>query len=59
MLMPVAGEIIEVLVEFGEFLKTGRVFRWVMIGIQDGFIESWDYSNFEEYGVEAVGALIR
>ena len=27
--------------------------------IQDGFIESWDYSNFEEYGVEAVGALIR
>lgn len=27
--------------------------------IQDGFIESWDYSNFAEYGVEAVGALIR
>ena len=27
--------------------------------IQDGFIESWDYSNFSEYGVEAVGALIR
>ncbi|MEN8126315.1 MAG: HD domain-containing phosphohydrolase [Planctomycetota bacterium] len=27
--------------------------------IQDGFIESWDYSNFEEYGVGAVGALIR
>ena len=27
--------------------------------IQDGFIESWDYSNFDEYGVEAVGALIR
>jgi len=27
--------------------------------IQDGFIERWDYSNFEEYGVLAVGALIR
>lgn len=27
--------------------------------IQDGFIERWDYSNFEEYGVSAVGALIR
>ena len=27
--------------------------------IQDGFIESWDYSNFDEYGVEAVGALVR
>lgn len=27
--------------------------------IQDGFIESWNYSNFDEYGVEAVGALIR
>lgn len=27
--------------------------------IQDGFIESWDYSNFSEYGVEAVGSLIR
>ena len=27
--------------------------------IQDGFIESWDYSNFGEYGIEAVGALIR
>jgi HD-GYP domain-containing protein (c-di-GMP phosphodiesterase class II) len=27
--------------------------------IQDGFIESWDYSNFEEYGIDAVGALIR
>ena len=27
--------------------------------IQDGFIESWDYSNFDEYGVDAVGALIR
>ncbi len=27
--------------------------------IQDGFIERWDYSNFEEYGVSAVGALLR
>jgi len=27
--------------------------------IQDGFIESWDYSNFSEYGADAVGALIR
>ncbi len=27
--------------------------------IQDGFIERWDYSNFEEYGATAVGALIR
>ncbi len=27
--------------------------------IQDGFIETWDYSSFEEYGIKAVGALIR
>lgn len=27
--------------------------------IQDGFIESWDYSNFSEYGTTAVGTLIR
>jgi HD-GYP domain-containing protein (c-di-GMP phosphodiesterase class II) len=27
--------------------------------IQDGFIESWDYSNFSEYGTQAVGVLIR
>lgn len=27
--------------------------------IQDGFIESWDYSNFTEYGAVAVGALLR
>jgi len=27
--------------------------------IQDGFIESWDYSNFSEYGTVAVGALVR
>jgi HD-GYP domain-containing protein (c-di-GMP phosphodiesterase class II) len=27
--------------------------------IQDGFIENWDYSNFSEYGTQAVGVLIR
>ncbi len=27
--------------------------------IQDGFIENWDFSNIEEYGIEAVGELIR
>jgi HD-GYP domain-containing protein (c-di-GMP phosphodiesterase class II) len=27
--------------------------------IQDGFIENWDYSNFSEYGAQAVGVLIR
>lgn len=27
--------------------------------IQDGFIETWNYGNFEEYGTKAVGALIR
>jgi len=27
--------------------------------IQDGFIESWDYSNFAEYGSIAVGSLIK
>ena len=27
--------------------------------IQDGFIETWDYSNFSEYGAVAVGTLIR
>ena len=27
--------------------------------IQDGFIERWDYSNFDEYGSKAVGTLIR
>jgi HD-GYP domain-containing protein (c-di-GMP phosphodiesterase class II) len=27
--------------------------------IQDGFIESWDYSNFSEYGAVAVGTLIQ
>jgi len=44
--------------------KTARVFLdsdikklWAII--QDGFIESWDYSNFTEYGALAVGALLR
>lgn len=27
--------------------------------IQDGFIETWDYSNFSEYGTLAVGVLLR
>jgi HD-GYP domain-containing protein (c-di-GMP phosphodiesterase class II) len=27
--------------------------------IQDGFVERWDYSNFSEYGVIAVGTLIK
>ena len=27
--------------------------------IQDGFVERWDYSNFSEYGVKAVGTLIK
>lgn len=27
--------------------------------IQDGFIENWEYSNFSEYGIQAVGVLIR
>ena len=27
--------------------------------IQDGFIETWDYSNFHEYGTIAVGTLLR
>ncbi|HOK94902.1 MAG TPA: HD-GYP domain-containing protein [Anaerohalosphaeraceae bacterium] len=39
------------------FLESDVDKLWTII--QDGFIESWDYSNFEEYGIEAVGALIR
>ena len=44
--------------------KVARVFlesdiRKLWNIIQDGFIESWDYSNFSEYGTVAVGALIR
>jgi len=44
--------------------EVGRVFlnsdiRKLWKIIQDGFIESWDYSNFSEYGAEAVGTLIR
>lgn len=27
--------------------------------IQDGFIETWDYSNFGEFGAKAVGVLLR
>ena len=45
-------------------IEVGRVFirsdvRKLWSIIQDGFIESWDYSNFSEYGTIAVGALIR
>ena len=44
--------------------ETGKIFlqsdiRKLWNIIQDGFIESWDYSNFSEYGTIAVGALIR
>lgn len=39
------------------FLNSDIEKLWAII--QDGFIERWDYSNFEEYGVSAVGALIR
>ncbi len=39
------------------FLKSDIRKLWSII--QDGFIESWDYSNFSEYGTTAVGALIR
>ncbi|MCI0498228.1 MAG: HD domain-containing protein [Planctomycetales bacterium] len=39
------------------FLESDVDKLWTII--QDGFIESWDYSNFDEYGIEAVGALIR
>lgn len=39
------------------FLNSDIDKLWAII--QDGFIERWDYSNFEEYGVSAVGALIR
>ncbi|MBN1126208.1 MAG: HD-GYP domain-containing protein [Sedimentisphaerales bacterium] len=44
--------------------QIGRIFlesdvRKLWSIIQDGFIESWDYSNFSEYGAVAVGTLIR
>jgi HD-GYP domain-containing protein (c-di-GMP phosphodiesterase class II) len=39
------------------FIKSDIRKLWKII--QDGFIESWDYSNFSEYGTIAVGALIR
>ncbi len=44
--------------EVGEvFIKSDIRKLWNII--QDGFIESWDYSNFAEYGTVAVGALIK
>ena len=39
------------------FLESDIKKLWTII--QDGFIESWDYSNFAEYGAEAVGTLLR
>ena len=39
------------------FLESDVKKLWAII--QDGFIESWDYSNFAEYGAEAVGTLLR
>jgi len=39
------------------FIKSDIRKLWNII--QDGFIESWDYSNFSEYGTIAVGALIK
>jgi HD-GYP domain-containing protein (c-di-GMP phosphodiesterase class II) len=38
------------------FLDSDVEKLWTII--QDGFIENWDYSNFDKFGVEAVGALI-
>ncbi|MBW8035520.1 MAG: HD domain-containing protein [Planctomycetes bacterium] len=44
--------------EIGEiFLNSDIKKLWSVI--QDGFIERWDYSNFDEYGSKAVGVLIR
>jgi len=39
------------------FLESDLQKLWSII--QDGFIESWDYSNFSEYGMIAVGTLIK
>ena len=44
--------------EVGEVFIKSDIRKLAKI-IQDGFIESWDYSNFSEYGTVAVGALIR
>jgi HD-GYP domain-containing protein (c-di-GMP phosphodiesterase class II) len=44
--------------EIGEiFIKSDVNRLWTII--QDGFIENWDYSNFDEYGTVAVGTLLR
>ena len=44
--------------EIGEIFINSDVNRlWTII--QDGFIETWDYSNFDEYGAIAVGTLLR
>ncbi len=44
--------------EIGQiFIKSDINKLWSII--HDGFIESWDYSNFSEYGSIAVGSLIK
>ena len=44
--------------EIGEIFINSDVNKlWEII--QDGFIETWDYSNFDEYGAVAVGTLLR
>ena len=39
------------------FLESDLKQLWNLL--QDGFIETWDYSNFSEYGTEAVGTLVK
>ncbi len=44
--------------EIGEIFINSDVNKlWTII--QDGFIETWDYSNFDEYGTIAVGTLLK
>lgn len=44
--------------EIGQLFINSDVSKlWTII--QDGFIETWDYSNFDEYGTVAVGTLLR
>lgn len=38
------------------FIESDLAKLWRII--QDGYIESWDYSNFSEYGTTAVGTLL-
>ena len=39
------------------FLQTDINQLWRII--QDGFMESWNYNDFSEYGTAAVGTLLR